>query len=118
MPISLYAQDKVMDSLLASPFISLHSKSPNSLGESELMGEGYKRVNASDLFHPSKGGEKVSLADVSFKELPESSVTHIGIWDSEIEGNFLWSAELDEKQQIHRGNTFTLPAGQLVFGLS
>lgn len=118
MPISLYARNKMMDGILAVSFVSLHSKSPKGSGENELVGETYKRVSLSEAMAPSRDGERVSLSDVSFKNLPESVVSHIGVWDAETEGNLLWSAELDEKQQIHNGNTFTLPAGQIALGVS
>jgi hypothetical protein len=118
MPISIYAQDKIMDGLLAKPFISLHSQSPKSTGECELFGGNYKRISAADLLPPSKSGSKVSVGDLTFKDLPECRITHIGIWDAETAGNLLWSLELMEEQTIFRGNTFTIPAGKLELGLS
>jgi hypothetical protein len=118
MPISLYARNKMMDGILAVSFVSLHSKSPKGSGENELVGETYKRLSLSEAMAPSSDGEKTSVSEVSFKNLPESLVTHVGIWDAEAGGNLLWSAELDEKQQMHRGNTLTLPVGCITLGVS
>lgn len=118
MPISTYAQNKIMDGLMAKPFISLHSQNPRVSGEHEISGGSYARVNASDLFQPAKNGVKISTGEISFRDLPECRITHIGIWDAESAGNLLWSLELLEEQTIFRGNRFSIDAGKLEFGLS
>lgn len=118
MPISPYAKNKVMNDLLSVSFVSLHSKNPKIGGESELEGESYKRVNACILWSPAEDGEKLSCGDICFKELPESKITHVGVWDAEQGGNFLWSAELEETKNVQKGDSFTLPAGQFALGLS
>jgi hypothetical protein len=118
MPISPYSQNKALDSLLATSFISLHSKNPKGTGESEIFGESYGRVDASALLSLAENGEKVSSGDISFKNLPKTLITHIGIWDSADGGNFLWSIELSEERSVHGGDSFTIPATALQLGLS
>lgn len=118
MPLSPYAQNKIMNDLLSVSFVSLHSKNPKIGGENELQGESYRRANACILWHPSENGEKISSADITFKELPESKITHVGVWDAEQGGNFLWSAELEESRLVQKGDSFTLPAGRFILGLS
>jgi len=80
-----------MDSLLSGEvFISLHLADPGLGGDNEVAAQSYIRQNASAAFGVASEGEKKSSADVLFENMPESAVTHIGVWDAEEGGNFLW----------------------------
>lgn len=118
MPISPYSQNKALDNLLAVSFVSLHSKNPKGTGEGEIFGESYGRIDASALFSLAENGEKISNGDISFKKLPQTLISHIGIWNSADGGDFLWSIELSEERSVHNGDSFTIPAAALQLGLS
>lgn len=118
MPLSNYARNKLMDSLLeGGVYISLHCEDPGLTGENEITGGCYKRQLA-DTFSQANDGEKASKNDILFEQMPESTISHIGVWDSKEKGNFIWGAELLSKKAIHEGDTLKLGAGNIILGLS
>ena len=116
--MSPFAQNKIMDHILSSAFISLHFKEPGDTGKNEISSVNYKRINASNLFLPSKKGVKNLGSDILFTKLPTTTITHIGIWDQEKNGNFLVGIELDPKRDDLEGDSFTIPANELSLSIS
>lgn len=107
-----------MDNLLSASFISLHSDSPENQGVNELAGGQYKRIDTSLLFSQPEDGEATLTSDILFKKLPASPITHLGIWDAEEDGNFLISIALEQKRSVYDGDSFTIPANELVLSIS
>lgn len=117
MPLSEYARNKLMDSLLAGGvFMSLHTDEPGLSGANEVAGQSYSRQIA-DAFSVAKAGEKTSTSDITFDNMPGVTVTHIGVWDAKAGGNFVWAAPLLNKRTIYEGDTLRLRAGNVVLGL-
>ena len=117
MPLSEYARNKLMDSLLAGGvFMSLHTDEPGLSGANEVSGQSYTRQSANS-FSTAQAGEKTSTEDIAFDDLPHVTVTHIGVWDAQAGGNFVWSAPLLAKRTIYEGDTLRLRSGNIVLGL-
>lgn len=106
-----------MDNLLSVSFVSLHSNFPKDGGNNELLGGQYKRIDTSLLFSQSENGKAILMSDILFKKLPTSSISHLGIWDAEKNGNFLISIALEQKKEVYDGDSFTVPANELVLSI-
>ena len=103
MPLSDYSKKQVMESLFKKAFVSLHSKGPGTGGINEISGKGYARQSGEKFYAPSPGIMK-NGDNIIFDDLPSVEVTHVGIWDSIVGGNLLWSAELMVKKTVLEGD--------------
>lgn len=97
MSISSYYQGKVLDHMLRGVsfnppvkiYASLHIADPGAFGLSELVSDGYERQEVT--FNPAKGGSIDNSNTLDFTDMPVVTITHMGLWDAESEGQFLWS---------------------------
>lgn len=120
--LSAYVRDKLLDHYLkgaasAQPahiYASLHTAAPGLTGADEVAGGTYSRVLVDASFAPAADGEKASTANVDFPGMPAVVVTHAGIWDAHVDGNFLVGGALTEPKTVQAGDTLRLTAGQLV----
>lgn len=116
MPLSTYARNKLMDYLAShDTHLSLHSKDPGLDGQHEIS---KTRVKVSFSAFAAVDGEVKSSSAALFEEMPASTVTHIGVWDSMIGGNFLFAAELLAKKTVDEGDAIKLSAGHVILGLT
>lgn len=98
--------------------VSLHTAEPGDTGANEVAGGSYARVAvaAADWVSaaPVGGGSATWNAyDISFADMPETVVTHLGLWSSD--GTvFIMSAPIDSGgTPVSGGATFTILAGKL-----
>lgn len=75
---SSYLLDSLIDKMLTlGPFsLSLHSADPGESGDNEV-------TRQSALLLPSAIGEVVNDDVVEFGPLPDSTITHMGVWGGE-----------------------------------
>jgi hypothetical protein len=118
MSISNYAEAQILDALfnndtfaVATPYVSLHTADPGETGASETSGGSYIRKLAS--FGAASGGAISSDAELEWLDMPDVTITHVGIWDAESAGNFLWGGALVASKDLNAGDTFTIPSGDL-----
>jgi len=117
MALSTYIGNKILDAILnattltgiATPYISLHTGDPGLVGSSEVSGGSYIRKAGSFIAAASKAAD--NDAAVEFAGMPAATVTHIGIWDAENAGNFIWGGTNTGTQAVSAGNTFRLAVG-------
>jgi hypothetical protein len=119
MSIGNYAENKLLDTVfnataysVATPYVSLHSSDTGETGANEISGGSYVRKAAS--FAAAADGECVSDADLEFTGMPAVTVTHVGVWDHESAGNFLWGGALTAQKTTNAGDTFKIESGDLV----
>lgn len=122
MPLSAYARNKVMDDLLSGEvFISAHVSDPGLGGANEIANTtatAYARQSVTNGFALAVDGGKVSIVEVQFDEMPESTVTHLGVWSAKTGGDFIWGAELLKRRELGDGDTLKFKRGGIALGLS
>ena len=96
-------------------YVSLHGGAPGEEGSNEVEGGGYRRQSPS--FTDPADGAASNLDDIDFELLPESTISHIGLWDRREGGGFRWSSPLDEPMPIRSRGTFRIVAGDLTIQL-
>ena len=124
MALSTYIGNKILDAILnattltgiTTPYISLHTGDPGLTGASEVTGGSYIRKSASFEAAASKASQTDAVLE--FAGMPAATVTHIGIWDAESSGNFLWGGTNSGTQSVAAGNTFGLASGALDVSLT
>lgn len=113
--ITLALANRLLDSVLRngrSVYVSLHMNEPGEDGSSEVFGEGYARQAVA--FEQAR--DRVSLNDgqTEFTELPDVSVSHIGLWDASRGGVFLWGSDrMDPAVGVPRGGILRIEPGNL-----
>ena len=116
MSISNYAELKLLDAVfnaaafsVATPYISLHTADPGETGASEVTSGSYARQSGS--FTVAAAGALDNDAILDFTSMPAVTVTHVGVWDAAVAGNFLWGGTLSASKVINSGDTFRFPVG-------
>lgn len=97
-------------------YLSLHTGDPGDAGGSEVEAGGYsyarKEVVLEDWTTPSDKTVETNK-EVEWENLPDVTVSHIGIWDQVSDGNFLWSGELAESRSLTAGQHLRFKAGEI-----
>lgn len=117
MAFSTYIGNKIFDALfnnttltgIATPYVSLHTGDPGLVGSSEVTGGSYIRKLVDFTAGASKAGD--NTAAIEFAGMPAATVTYIGIWDAEANGNFIMGGANTGTQAVAAGNVFRLPIG-------
>ncbi|MDW8068561.1 MAG: hypothetical protein RML46_06590 [Anaerolineae bacterium] len=114
MDISDYLENAWLDTLRGNPFsvsavyMSLHSDDPGEDGANEISGDGYARVQV--IFNAPSEGSMAMASPVEFPNMPNVTVTHVGLWDSATGGNFLLRGALSSPVDIPAGFTLRITA--------
>lgn len=124
MALSTYIGNKIIDAIvnattltgITSVYVSLHTGDPGLTGASEVTGGSYIRKVASFEAGASKASQNDAV--IEFASMPAATVTHIGLWDAESAGNFLWGGTNSGTQSVAAGNTFRLASGALDIALT
>jgi hypothetical protein len=100
------------------PFISLHDGDPGETGANEIVGGSYGRQQTS--FAAASGGAVSSDAAANYTDMPEcksgganGQLSHVGVWDAETNGNFLWGGALETPKDVNAGDTFNVASGDI-----
>jgi hypothetical protein len=99
-------------SIPAGAFVSLHTADPGETGTSEVTGGGYARQGDTP-FVAASGGASSNTNDIVYTNMPNATVTHVGIWDQVSGGTFLFGGSFTQSQPIGAGESFTIKAGDL-----
>ncbi len=120
--ISQSILDKILKdtAFVAAPmWISLHSGPPGLTGANEISGSTYVRAAApAASWNPASARLIFNTAAIQFPEMPVSTATWAGIWDSEVDGLFVHGVPLNYPVTIKAGNTPKFEAGQLSVAFS
>lgn len=118
MSISNYLEVELLDAVfnagafsVATPYVSLHTGDPGETGASEASGGSYVRQSGS--FSAAASGATANDAAIEFSSMPAATLTHVGVWDAETAGNFLWGGALTASKTTNAGDTFQIAIGDL-----
>lgn len=91
-------------------YLSLHFDNPDLAGAyaSEVFGGSYRRVKGSFTTPDSRAC--FNDTDVTWKGLPNITLTHIGGWDALVSGNLMFYGALPEPVRMTTGKNYTLPS--------
>lgn len=116
--ISAYLEELVLNKVFAGEdfeidalYVSLHTAEPGREGTHEVRGGGYERRALS--FVPVAAGVVLSGKQISFTGLPSVTLTHTGLWDAQVGGNFLLGGKLRDQKGLNAGDTFTFRVGRI-----
>jgi len=95
-------------------YISLHTGDPDGNGQNELAGNNYARQETSPSdWTPADARETENANIIEFDELPAATISHVGVWDSLENGEFLWGGALDETQEVSEGDVVRFSVGEI-----
>lgn len=93
---------------LGTVFLALHQDNPGSIGEGEYTGPDYKRQSVK--FEEPTLGTIQNRHAVEFPNLPAGTVTHVGFWDAQEGGRFLWGVPMETPRVIgNDGDRLRIP---------
>lgn len=92
-------------------YVSLHTSDPGDTGAGEVSGGSYARQQAS--WNAATDPTITTAADVEYTDMPDVTVTHVGLWDSDSAGTFLGEGPLDQNKDVDAGDTVLIQAGDL-----
>jgi len=98
----------------AEHYVALFKGDPGQDGaKGEISAPGYARQRVS--FTPPREGVIENEKVLEFGKAPEAwgAVTHLAVFDAQVGGRMLWSAELDEYQDVKKHGRFEIEAGWL-----
>jgi hypothetical protein len=124
MALSTYLGNKILDCIgnatnftaPSTAYVSLHTGDPGLVGSSECTGGSYIRKAVS--FTAANAKAMDNDAAVEFAGMPAATVTYIGLWDAEANGNFLWGGSNTGTTSVAAGNTFRLAVGVIDLSLT
>ncbi|MGD9651358.1 MAG: hypothetical protein AB7I96_10210 [Candidatus Dadabacteria bacterium] len=100
MPLGTYGANKILDHVtgraewtMPSVYVSIHDGDPGLGGADEHSYSGYVRKQPATGWNAaSTGVPATNDGDITFDEVPAGgiAVTHVGIWDAETSGNFIF----------------------------
>jgi hypothetical protein len=91
-------------------WVALHVADPGGTGEGELRGYSRQPV----VFAAAGTGIANNRAAMQFDDLPESTITHFGVWDAETRGHYLTGGPLDMGLIVPQGRSLRWREGELV----
>lgn len=101
----------------ASVHVALFTSATSDAGAgTEVTGGGYARQPVT--FGAPADGVSTNTADISFTNMPASTVTHIAIMDAATLGNMLFHGPLAAGKTVNVGDTLTIATGDLTASLS
>ena len=122
MSLSRYLENKILNAVLRRTpfdvkdvFVSLHTRDSAKDGGGEVEGNQYARQAA--MFLDATEGMTGMGGVLDFDEMPDVTVTHVGLWDAEQGGNFLWGGALVEAREVQHGDMFRMPQGNIVVSI-
>lgn len=99
--------------ILATDWVALHTADPGTTGGGEVAGGGYARQTCVGKLSAASSGTRTNSGPITFADLPASTVTHFGIWDSSGGGNFVWGGSLSASKTVGAGDTVNFGVGQI-----
>ncbi len=121
MANSAYLRDLVLErtlldeTALPNKYLSLHSGDPADVGRAELRGNEYLRQRVQLV--RTATGVAANQQQVEIDGLPAAVITHFGIWDAQLAGNFLTGGQLAEPQRVISGQAIRWNAGDLLLSV-
>jgi hypothetical protein len=109
---------KWLQDIADAGWVSLHYDSPalDGIGGSEISGGGYARVKV-DFTQPTNRAIW-SITDARWTGLVQTTLTHFGVWDSQVKGSLEGYGLLPSKVIILTGKGYVIKAGNLALSFA
>lgn len=125
-PLSDYLENALINAVLrntaysspATVYVALFTSDPTDAGAgTEVSGGAYQRMPVT--FTAPTDGQTSNSADVLYPIATENwgAITHIGIYDTQTEGNLLFHAPLEFSKTINVSSQFKVPQNYLIVRL-
>ncbi len=129
MPVmSTHLANKVLDAILKNValqypnvYISLHTSAPGDNGANEVVNDSEETPSTYGRYETAPANwdsanlkRSVNNGVFEFEDMPACSVSHVGLWDDDEEGNFLWAGALLDARTVFKGDIFRFRVGDLV----
>lgn len=96
-----------VDFTISNVWLSIHSGDPGTTGASE-------EESRQDIsFASAAGGSSDSSNEVTFQISGTKTISHVGLWDAETGGTFLWRGVLDASKAVEDGDELVFEAGDV-----
>ena len=104
-------------------YISLHTADPTDTGMiGELSGNGYQRIQVPCTYDywTRTNGVITNSTIISFPTATQAwgSITHFGLWDSNLGGNMLLSGQLNQAKVVNQADVISFPVSFLTVTFS
>jgi len=115
MGISSSGETTVLNALLASRFVSLHTGDPGDAGANELSGGAYVRRSAAFTLTGSNPTVASNSAPIEYPRATSNwgTVTHFGLWSAVSAGVYLGGAALNSSKVVELDDVVRWAAGEL-----
>ncbi len=119
--VSTYLANKILDKVLRAVdfsttpvYVSLHNADPGITGASEVTGGSYSRQQDSTAaWNAASARLSTNINAVAWLSMPSAALSHVGLWDSASNGNFLVGSPLVSPATVASGDTFQMNATKL-----
>ena len=111
MPYSATAKNLMLDAFgAAATHLSLHTGNPGSTGASEVTGGSPAYARKAAQWAAASGGSK-ALSNAPLFDVPaQTTITHVGVWDSATAGRFLGYIDTTDEAFAAQG-TYQVTSG-------
>lgn len=110
----------VLNSLLTTRFLSLHTADPGDGGASEVTTVGSAYARQSVPFTNTGANPTIAqnnaLVQFATATAGWGTLTHVGIWDAATGGNFLMSATINTPKAVLTGDVVRFLANSILVG--
>lgn len=115
MPLAAAGETRVLNGLLSSVFVSLHTADPATTGAGEVTGGSYTRMAAA---FTNSGANPTTAANSSAIQFPQATadwgnITHFGIWSAATGGQFLGGDAVVVPKEVLNSDIARWDTGQL-----
>lgn len=109
--MSVYLKNKILNEMLQGAYVALFNE------EAEVAKASYKRQAIS--FVAAENGQTTNNADTLFpiSQEPWGLITHIEIYDAEVDGNFLFRSKAEFVKDIGVSGQYKIPKNYLIIRL-
>jgi hypothetical protein len=106
-------------------WVSLHTADPSETGASEVTGGNYARISVAAAGWTKTTGGTASATNTAEIVYPATgtvtwsgTVTHVGIWNANAAGNFLFGGALTTSRVVASGDVFKFLATNLTISVT
>lgn len=92
-------------------YLSLHEGDPGNSGKFEVNGTQYRRQRIT--FTEPMGRVCTNDSTVEFSDMPRTVVSHAGLWDAPVGGNFLAGQSWPTPRETEAGDAFRVRQGRV-----
>lgn len=102
---------------IQSGWLALHHDNPDVAGAyaSEVFGGGYSRVKVQ--FGAPNNRAIFNVGAVKWTGLPAVTVTHVALWDVQLNGNFLVAFEMETAVRVLAGKSISYASQEIAISL-